>query len=34
MIGICDDRWSFYSKYDDNDDGRRYQNKFVAVVTI
>ena len=23
-VGICDGRSSFYSKYDDNDDGKRH----------
>ena len=32
-IGICDGRWSFYSKCNDGDDRRRHQNKNVAVVT-
>ena len=33
-IGVCDGRSSFYSKYDDDDDGRRHQNKNVALLMI
>ena len=31
-VGVCDGSSSFYLKYDDDDDGRRHQNKNVAVI--
>ena len=33
-VGVCDGRLSYYSKHEDDDDGRCHQNKNVAVVTI